>query len=186
MTDPLGALFASSPTPVTWVLVYIVVQRLAELVHANRNTRRLLGEGGQEHGADHYQYFIFLHSAWIAIIALLVDPQHAIDPAMLALFVATQLLRVWTLASIGRWWTTRIISAPHFDRVKRGPYKFISHPNYLVVVLEIAIVPLMLGLPWVALVFSVLNALLLRHRIGVENKVLGERGPSKVRESSGQ
>ena len=72
---------------------------------------------------------------------------------MLVLFVVTQVLRVWTLASIGRWWTTRIISAPHFDRVKRGPYKYISHPNYLVVVLEIAIVPLMLGLPWVALVF---------------------------------
>ena len=177
MTDHLGAIFTTSPTLVTWVLVYIAVQRLGELVHANRNTRRLLSEGGQEHGADHYQYFVFLHSAWIAIIALLVDPQHAIHPAMLALFVGTQLLRLWTLASIGRWWTTRIISAPHFDRVKRGPYKFISHPNYLVVILEIAIVPLMLGLPWVALVFSVLNAILLRHRIGVENKVLTERQP---------
>ncbi len=176
MTENLGAVFTSAPTEVTWVLIYIVVQRLVELVHANRNTRRLLSEGGQEHGADHYHYFIFLHSAWIAIIALLVDPRHIILPAMLALFVGTQLLRLWTLASIGRWWTTRIISAPHFDRVKRGPYKYISHPNYLVVILEIAIVPLMLGLPWVALVFSGLNALLLRHRIAVENAVLGERG----------
>ena len=95
---------------------------------------------------------------------------------MLALFVGTQLLRLWTLVSIGRWWTTRIISAPHFDRVKRGPYQYISHPNYLVVVLEIAIIPLMLGLPYVALLFSILNALLLRHRIRVENKVLDERG----------
>tara|TARA_R110000772_G_scaffold54456_9_gene124383 strand:+ start:9556 stop:10086 length:531 start_codon:yes stop_codon:yes gene_type:complete len=176
MSGQLGALFTASPTLVTWLLVYIVVQRLGELVHASRNTRRLLSEGGVEHGADHYHYFIFLHSAWIAVIALLVDPQHDIHPVMLALFAGTQLLRLWTLASIGRWWTTRIISAPHFDRVKRGPYKYISHPNYLVVVLEIAIVPLMLGLPWVALLFSVLNAILLRHRIGVENAVLGERG----------
>jgi methyltransferase len=176
MSGNLGALFTTSPTMVTWLLLYIVVQRLGELVHASRNTRRLLSEGGVEHGADHYHYFIFLHSAWIGVIALLVDPQHIINPAMLALFVGTQVLRVWTLASIGRWWTTRIISAPHFDRVKRGPYKYISHPNYLVVVLEIAIVPLMLGLPWVALLFSVLNAILLRHRIGVENDVLGERG----------
>lgn len=175
MTDNLGAIFTTAPTPVTWLLVYIVAQRLGELVYANRNTKHLLSEGGQEHGADHYQYFIFLHSAWIAIIALLVDPWYFIHPAMLALFIATQVLRVWTLASIGRWWTTRIISAPHFDRVKRGPYKYISHPNYLVVVLEIAIVPLMLGLPWVALVFSILNALLLRHRIGVENAALIER-----------
>ncbi|MEO9617213.1 MAG: isoprenylcysteine carboxylmethyltransferase family protein [Parasphingorhabdus sp.] len=177
MTDNLGALFTNSPTWVTWVLVYIVVQRLGELVHANRNTKRLFSEGGMEHGADHYHYFIFLHSAWIAIIALLVQPQHIIHPALFALFVGTQALRIWTLASIGRWWTTRIISAPHFDRVKRGPYRFVSHPNYLVVVLEIAIVPLMLGLPWVALVFSVLNAILLRHRIGVESAVLSERQP---------
>ena len=176
MSGNLGALFTTSPTMVTWVLIYIVVQRLGELVHANRNTRRLLGEGGVEHGADHYHYFIFLHSAWIAVIALLVDPQHGIHPVLLALFVGTQMLRIWTLASIGRWWTTRIISAPHFDRVKRGPYKYVSHPNYLVVVLEIAIVPLMLGQPWVVLLFSVLNAILLRHRIGFENDVLGERG----------
>lgn len=176
MTEHLGAIFTTGPTAVTWLLIYIVVQRLGELVHASRNTRRLLREGGREHGADHYQYFIFLHSAWIAVIALLVDPQHGIHPAMLMLFVATQLLRLWTLASIGRWWTTRIISAPHFVRVRRGPYRFVSHPNYLVVVLEIAIVPLMLGLPWVALLFSILNLILLRHRIGVENRVLGERG----------
>ena len=176
MSGDLGVLFTTSPTLVTWLLVYIVVQRLGELVHASRNTKRLLSEGGVEHGADHYHYFIFLHSAWIAVIALLVDPQHDIHPVMLALFVGTQVLRVWTLASIDRWWTTRIISAPHFDRVKRGPYRYISHPNYLVVVFEIAIVPLMLGLPWVALLFSVLNAILLRHRIGVENAVLGERG----------
>ena len=176
MSGDLGVLFTTSPTLVTWLMVYIVVQRLGELVHASRNTKRLLSEGGVEHGADHYHYFIFLHSAWIAVIALLVDPQHDIHPVMLALFAGTQLLRLWTLASIGRWWTTRIISAPHFDRVKRGPYRYFSHPNYLVVVFEIAIVPLMLGLPWVALLFSVLNAILLRHRIGVENDVLGERG----------
>ena len=178
MTDSLGAIFTAIPTLVTAVLLYIVIQRLAELVHANRNTRRLLAEGGREYGADHYHYFIFLHSAWIAVIALLVDPQQGIPPVLLALFVATQILRIWTLASIGRWWTTRIISAPHFHRVKRGPYRYFRHPNYLVVVLEIAIVPLMLGLPWVALLFSILNAILLRHRIGIESKVLKERDQS--------
>lgn len=178
MTDGLGTIFTATPTPVTAVLLYIVIQRLAELVHANRNTRRLLAEGGREYGADHYHYFIFLHSAWIAVIALLVDPQHGIPPVLLALFVATQILRLWTLVSIGRWWTTRIISAPHFDRVRRGPYQYVRHPNYLVVVLEIAIVPLMLGLPWVALLFSILNAILLRHRIGVESKILAERDQS--------
>lgn len=175
MTENLGAIFTTAPTIVTWVLLYLIAQRLGELVYANRNTKRLLSEGGKEFGADHYHYFIVLHSAWIAIILLLVEPHYPIHPLMLALFVGTQILRVWTLASIGRWWTTRIISAPHFDRVNRGPYRFLSHPNYTVVVLEIAIIPLMLGLPAVALVFSILNAILLRHRIGVENQVLTER-----------
>ncbi len=175
MSGDLGTIFMTPPTPVTWVLIYIVLQRLGELVLANRNTKRLLAEGGREHGADHYHYFIFLHSAWIAIIALMVDPQYPIHPAIFALFVGTQLLRFWTLASIGRWWTTRIISARHFDRVKRGPYRFLPHPNYLVVVLEIAVVPLMLGEPWIALLFSILNAVLLRHRIRIENDVLKER-----------
>ncbi|GAA0467711.1 isoprenylcysteine carboxylmethyltransferase family protein [Parasphingorhabdus litoris] len=178
--NDLGAIFTTPPTLVTWVLIYIVAQRLGELVYANRNTRRLLSEGGEEFGADHYHWFIFLHSAWLAIIFLLVDPLRELNPALLALFIGTQVLRVWTLASIGRWWTTRIISAPHFDKVKRGPYKYVSHPNYLVVVLEIAIVPLLMGLPWVALLFSILNAILLRHRIRVENTVLGQRGQSEA------
>ncbi|MEO9498043.1 MAG: isoprenylcysteine carboxylmethyltransferase family protein [Parasphingorhabdus sp.] len=173
--DQLGSIFTTAPTPVTWILIYIVAQRLGELVYANRNTRRLLSEGGEEFGADHYQYFIFLHSAWLAVIFLMVDPLHVLNPFLLSLFVGTQILRVWTLASIGRWWTTRIISAPHFDLAKRGPYRFLNHPNYLIVVLEIAIVPLLMGLPWVALLFSILNAILLRHRIGVENKVLALR-----------
>ncbi|GAB5489603.1 MAG: isoprenylcysteine carboxylmethyltransferase family protein [Parasphingorhabdus sp.] len=175
MIHTLGAVFTSLPTPITWVLMYIVAQRLGELVYANRNTERLLAEGGKEHGADHYHYFIFLHSAWLAIIALLVDPQHTMSLVMLTLFVVSQLLRFWTLASIGRWWTTRIISAPHFDRVKRGPYRYLSHPNYLVVVLEIAVVPLLLGLPSVALIFSILNVVLLRHRISIEDEILKER-----------
>ena len=174
--EQLGTIFSTSPTLVTWILIYIVAQRLAELVYANRNTRRLLAEGGEEFGADHYHWFILLHGSWLAVIFLTADPFRSVAPLMLALFVGTQILRVWTLASIGRWWTTRIISAPHFDLVKRGPYRFLSHPNYTVVVLEIAIVPLMLGLPWVALLFSILNAVLLRHRIRMENAVLQGRG----------
>jgi methyltransferase len=93
----------------------------------------------------------------------------------LAGFFLSQILRFWTLASIGRWWTTRIISAPHFPRVKRGPYRFLPHPNYTVVVIEIALLPLLLGAPWVAAMFTLLNAALLWWRIGVETKVLEER-----------
>jgi methyltransferase len=162
-----------------WALIiftYVIMQRLAELVYANANTRRLLAEGGREHGAKHYPLFILLHSGWLAAIALFAAPTSAPDMLLLGIFLASQAFRFWTLAIIGRWWTTRIISAPHFPRVRRGPYRFIKHPNYALVVLEIAVLPLLLGAPAMAIIFSILNAVLLWWRIRIENDVLAERG----------
>jgi methyltransferase len=158
------------------VLIYVVIQRLAELVYAYANTRRLLAEGGKEHGRAHYPLFILLHGGWLIAIALLAKPAAQPNLLLLAAFVASQALRFWTLASIGRWWTTRIISAPHFPRVKAGPYRFLPHPNYTVVVIEIALLPLLFGAPLVALAFSIANAILLAWRIRMEAAVLQERG----------
>jgi methyltransferase len=169
-------------TPFDWpiwaliVFAYVILQRLAELAYANANTRRLLAEGGREHGAKHYPLFIILHGGWLAAIALFAAPTPAPDMLLLNIFIASQTFRFWMLASIGRWWTTRIISAPHFPRVRRGPYRFIKHPNYALVVLEIAVLPLLLGAPAMAITFSILNAALLRWRIRIENAVLTERG----------
>ncbi len=157
------------------LFAYVVVQRVAELAYANANTRRLLAEGGREYGAQHYPLFIVLHGGWLVSIALFAKPNAIPDVLLLNIFVASQTFRFWTLASIGRWWTTRIISAPHFPKVKRGPYRFMRHPNYALVVVEIALLPLILGAPAMALSFSVLNAVLLWWRIRVENAVLGER-----------
>jgi methyltransferase len=157
------------------VLAYVVVQRLGELVYASANTRRLLAEGGVEHGAKHYPLFILLHGGWLIAIAIFAAPAARPTPILFAGFFLSQILRFWTLASIGRWWTTRIISAPHFPRVKRGPYRFLPHPNYTVVVIEIALLPLLLGAIWVAAVFTLLDAALLWWRIGVESQVLEER-----------
>ena len=159
------------------VLAYVIAQRLAELVYANANTRRLLAEGGREFGQKHYPLFIILHIGWLIAIAVFAQPSATPNLALLIAFIASQALRFWTLASIGRWWTTRIISAPHFPRVKKGPYRFIPHPNYTVVVIEIAMLPLLLGAPIVALAFSIANAMLLAWRIRVEADVLTERGP---------
>ncbi len=158
------------------LFAYVVVQRLAELAYANANTRRLLAEGGREYGAGHYPLFIVLHGGWLASIALFAKPPEIPNMLLLNIFVASQTFRCWTLASIGRWWTTRIISAPHFPKVKRGPYRLIKHPNYALVVVEIALLPLILGAPAMALTFSILNAVLLWWRIRVENIVLTERG----------
>ena len=158
------------------VFAYVIAQRLAELVYANANTRRLLSEGGREFGQKHYPLFIVLHGGWLIAIAVFAQPEATPNLVLLIAFIASQVLRFWTLASIGRWWTTRIISAPHFPRVKKGPYGFIPHPNYTVVVIEIALLPLLLGAPLVALVFSVANAMLLAWRIRVEAEVLKDRG----------
>ncbi len=170
------AIFNQSPTWVFWVLLYLLIQRLGELLHAKRNSARLLSEGATEYGAEHYHYFILLHGSWIIVMAMLAKPDHALNPYIFSAFFLSQIVRFWTLVSIGRWWSTRIISAPHFPRVRKGPYKFLAHPNYAVVVLEIAIIPLLLGLWWAAILFSLFNAILLRHRIRIEEAVLKERG----------
>jgi methyltransferase len=157
------------------VIAYVILQRLGELVYAGANSRRLLAEGGREVGARHYPLFILLHGGWLIAIALFAAPAIIPNSELVGAFIASQAFRFWTLASIGRWWTTRIISAPHFPRVKRGPYRFIKHPNYALVVVEIALLPLLLGAPLLSLVFSVLNAALLWWRIRIENAVLDER-----------
>jgi methyltransferase len=158
------------------VFAYVVIQRLAELVYASANTRRLLAEGGKEYGRRHYPLFILLHGGWLLAIAITAQPTAKTSLPLLIAFIASQALRFWTLASIGRWWTTRIISAPHFPRVKKGPYRFIPHPNYTVVAMEIALLPLLLGAPIIALAFSLGNAILLAWRIRVESGALAERG----------
>jgi methyltransferase len=158
------------------VVLYVIIQRLAELVYANANTRRLLAEGGREHGRNHYPLFILLHGGWLLAIVLIAKPAVSPNLWLLIAFVASQALRFWTLASIGRWWTTRIISAPHFPRVRKGPYRFIPHPNYTVVVVEIAIVPMLLGASSLVLAFTIANAMLLAWRIRIEAQVLTERG----------
>jgi methyltransferase len=157
------------------VLAYVIIQRLAELAYARANTRRLLAEGGKEHAAGHYPLFILLHSGWLIAIALFAKPGAQPDLWLLAAFIASQAFRFWTLASIGRWWTTRIISAPSFPRVRKGPYRFIPHPNYTVVVVEIALVPWLLGATVLVLPFTIANALLLAWRIRIEAEVLLER-----------
>ena len=96
-----------------------------------------------------------------------------IDGFWLACFIAIEILRVWVLATLGPRWTTRIIVLPQAPLIRRGPYRFINHPNYLVVVLEIAVLPLVFGLWQVALLFTLLNAAVLSVRIRAENRALG-------------
>lgn len=157
------------------VLAFVVLQRLAELAWARRNTRALLAAGGIEHGADHYLWLVALHAAWIAALALAIPADRPADIRWLALFGLLQLARLWAIASLGRFWTTRVITVPGQPLVRRGPYRWLRHPNYLVVAGEIAVLPLAFGAWENALVFSLANAALLAKRIAVENAALAGR-----------
>lgn len=162
-------------TPLAWLLGFVVLQRLAELALAQHNTRRLLAQGAREVGARHYPLFILLHGSWLVAIALAVPWSTEPSWPLVGLFLVLQALRVWVVASLGRFWTTRIITLEKAPLVRRGPYRWVHHPNYWVVVGEIAVLPLAFGAWHVALAWSVLNALLLRHRIRLENAALAVR-----------
>ncbi|WP_426000757.1 isoprenylcysteine carboxyl methyltransferase family protein [Caulobacter sp. DWR1-3-2b1] len=153
------------------VLGLVTAQRLGELVLANHNTRRLMARGGIETGAGHYPIIVILHAAWLAGLWLLAWNQPTNLP-LLAIFVALQLARVWVIATLGDRWTTRIITLPGADLVRRGPYRLVSHPNYVVVAAEIAVLPLTFGLVGFAILFSILNAAVLWIRIRIEGRAL--------------
>lgn len=152
-------------------LAFVVVQRLGELVLAKRNTAALMARGAVEHAPGHYPAIVALHSGWIAALVFWGWDQ-PVHLGWLALFAVLQLLRVWVLATLGPRWTTRIIVLDE-PLVLGGPFKLIPHPNYAVVIAEIIVTPLVLGLPWVAVVFTALNAaLLFGVRIPAENRAL--------------
>jgi methyltransferase len=153
------------------LLAFLTVQRLAELWWAKRNEARLIAMGGVEYGRSHLPLMILLHSAWMAGLWL-VGYDRPVEPAYLALFIVLQALRLWVLVTLGRRWTIRIIAVPGEQLVAQGPYRLLRHPNYAVVTGEIAVVPLALGLPLYALVFSILNAAVLAIRIPAENATL--------------
>lgn len=162
-------------TPLYWVLAFVVAQRLAELAWAARNTRRLLARGGREIGARHYPLFVLLHASWLLAIALTVPAQTVPQGWLLGIFALLQLGRLWVIATLGPYWTTRIITLDDAPLVRRGPFRLLRHPNYWVVAAEIAILPLAFDAWPVAVIWSLLNAALLRHRIRVEDAALRPR-----------
>jgi methyltransferase len=157
------------------VLGLVAVQRVAELIYSARNTQRLRARGGIEHGAVQYPFFVLLHTAWLATMAVLIPSHTTPNWWLLGLYAALQPFRAWTILSLGQYWTTRIIAVPGAPRVRRGPYRIFRHPNYVVVCAEIAILPLAFGAVEIAIVFSILNASLLSWRIRVEERALVSR-----------
>ena len=158
-----------------WTALVVAGLRLAELVYARRNLTRLIARGGQEHGARHYPLFVLLHGSWLLALFFLVHEATVPSLPLLALFAGLQAVRVWIIASLGPYWTTRIITLPDAPLVRCGPYRFLRHPNYLLVAVEIPLLPLAFGAWDIALLFGAANLALLAYRIRVEEAVLQER-----------
>ena len=157
------------------IVLAVALLRLAELIYANRNSLRLIARGGVEFGRKHYQLFVLLHGSWL-VCQLLVAPADAKGSiTLLALLFLPQFCRLWVITSLGPYWTTRVISAPNFCLVRRGPYRIMKHPNYAVVCAEITVPPLAFGAWELALLFSALNAALLYWRIKIETAALAAR-----------
>ena len=155
------------------VLTLVTLQRASELVIARRNTRRLLAQGAIEVAPGHYPLIVLVHAAWLAGLWAL-GWNRAVAAPWLAVFCLLEAGRLWVLASLGGRWTTRIIVLPGEPLVRRGPYRVVSHPNYLVVAGEIAVLPLAFGLPLFAAVFTLLNAAVLFVRIRAEGRALAQ------------
>jgi methyltransferase len=160
------------------VLVLVTLQRVGELALARHNTEKLLARGATEVGAGHYPLQVAVHAAWL-ITLWVFGRDHPVNLLALAGFIALQGLRLWVIVTLGPRWTTRIIVIPGEPLISSGPYKYLSHPNYAVVAAEIAVLPLALHLPLVALVFTLVNAAVLGIRIRAEAGALSAiAGPS--------
>lgn len=153
------------------LLVFVTLQRLAELVWSRSNERRLEAMGAIQAGAKHYPIMVALHGLWLVALWVFGWNKPLVWP-WVAVFILLQLGRVWVLATLGRRWTTRVFILPGETLVAKGPYRFVSHPNYVVVILEIFALPLAFGLNGVSLVFGVANLALLAWRVKIENRAL--------------
>ncbi len=153
------------------VMAYVTLARLVEMVIARRNTARLMAMGAQEHAPGHYPVILVMHVSWLALLWWHA-PTASISWPWLAVFAALQPLRIWVMAALGARWTARIVTVPGETLVRTGPYRFLRHPNYAIVVGEIASLPLAFGWVGMAVVYSLCNAGMLAIRIRAEDAAL--------------
>jgi methyltransferase len=162
------------------LLGLVTAQRAGELVLSHLNTIRLKQRGAIEVSPQHYPLMVALHAAWL-ISLWMFGHDRPLNMFALVIYLGLQILRVWVMGTLGGRWTTRIIVLPGAPLVSAGPYRYLSHPNYAVVAGEIIVLPLVLGLPWLALVFTMLNAAILFIRICAENRALDAARGARAR-----
>jgi methyltransferase len=167
-------------TPAEFILALVTLQRAGELAVSRYNTHKLLARGAVEIAPGHYPLIVAVHAAWL-ISLWVFGHDRPVNVLALLFYLILQGFRWWVMRTLGSRWTTRIIVVPERPLVSAGPYRFLSHPNYAVVAAEIAVLPLVLGLPLLAAIFTVLNAAILAIRIRAENRALAASRETMVR-----
>ena len=167
-------------TSAEFILGLVTLQRAGELLLSRYNTHRLLARGAVEIAPRHYLLIVAVHAAWLISLWVFGHDQ-PVNGVALLVYLVLQGFRFWVMRTLGSRWTTRIIVLPGQPLVSAGPYRFLSHPNYAVVAAEIAVLPLVLGLPLLAVLFTVLNAAVLAIRIRSENRALAAARETIVR-----
>ncbi|MCM3766626.1 isoprenylcysteine carboxyl methyltransferase family protein [Neobacillus niacini] len=161
----------------SYLFGFIVLQRIVELVIAKRNEHWMKRQGAIEIGAIHYRFIVLMHMLFL--ISFFLEKllfKHGLSPIwpiLLTVFVLTQIFRIWVIQSLGRFWNTKIIVLPNASVIRKGPYRYIKHPNYLVVSLEIIVIPILYNAYFTAVLFTILNFIMLAIRIPREEQALG-------------
>lgn len=173
-----------------WALLgFIILQRLFELIVAKRNEKWMKERGAIEREADHYKWFIIIHVFFFISILMETlwrgNSTLPLNYTLLIFFILTQMARIWCIASLGRFWNTKIIILPGERLVSKGPYKYVKHPNYIIVGIELFIIPLLFGAIITAILFPMLHILLLTVRIPAEERALKHVLFNSKREETG-
>jgi len=162
-------------TALYWTLGLVALQRLIELAHARSNTAQLRRLGAVEADAGGYPLYVLLHAGWLTSLLVFVPAATSPVWALIGVFALLQLGRIWVIVSLGPYWTTRIVTLPGAPLVRTGPFRYLRHPNYLLVAAEVALLPLAFGAFAIAAIFSALNLMLIARRIRIEECVLAPR-----------
>jgi methyltransferase len=154
-------------------IVFLIGQRFLELLITRSNEKWLLTQGAIEYGKEHFPYMVIMHILFIIslLVEYLTGNRTGFSIILLIIYAMLLVLKIWTISSLGKYWNIKIYRIPKAVPVKRGPYKFMKHPNYFIVICELIVIPLAFHLYYTAIIFSLLNALMIRIRIRTENTV---------------
>jgi methyltransferase len=153
----------------------VLLQRGAEELYSARNTRGLLAQGGREEGHDYYPVVAVTHLAWIAAIFFLIPPEAPIAGPLLTLYLVLQVVRYWIIGTLGAYWTHRIITLEKAPIVRKGPYSWVRHPNYMVTIAETLLLPMVFGASALGAIMTAIWSAVLYYKIMLEDAALAKR-----------